>query len=283
MWEPESYEESKEEYERKTEESFKQFLPWDERKAFDSEAADLFNWHFSLNALLEAAHSTELPDYQKKSFLLAVWTRAVLLKNDSVARQVAPELATQVPEMSSFLDNYLNAKTRTQRDSEALYIMLKFSNLSPYVPYGVPEFSTAEETDYYFETSWWCKPEAIEYHMDGTESPKVVPAPRFIGPQALSAAKRERAALIAIGDAKSWLGKRVLEWAKRSPADPRMPEALYIAIQANKSYKYGCGSWEQDEDTRNELEELLKEKYPNSSWSVRLAKEETNTENPDGR
>jgi hypothetical protein len=269
-WMPEYYEESKEEFERKAEESFQQFLPWDDRKTFDPDAAELFNWHFSLNALRDAARSPELPEYLRRSLMLAVWTRAVLLRNDQIAREVTPDVAQLAPEMSSLLDSYLNAPTKAQRDSEALYIMLKFSNLSPYVVGGVPEFSTVEQTEYYFESSWWCKPDAIEYHDDGSESPKVIGAPKFLGPQILGPAKKERDALSAIGDGKSFLGKRVLEWAKRSPDDPRMPEAVYIAVQANQSYKYGCGSWEQDEETRAKLETLLREKYPNSPWTAKL-------------
>ena len=77
--------------------------------------------------------------------------------------------------------------------------------------------------------------------------------------------------LSRIGDAKSYLGKRAIEWAKTSPNDPRIPEALYIAAQANRSYKYGCNSWEQDENTREEAETLLRERYPESPWTARLA------------
>jgi len=79
-------------------------------------------------------------------------------------------------------------------------------------------------------------------------------------------------ALIAIGNGKSFLGRRVLEWATRSPNDSRLPEALYIAVQANQEYKYGCGEegWEKDEETRTALERLLREKYPNSVWIAKL-------------
>ena len=269
-WDAEYYVESKDEWERKTEESFKQFLPWDERRAFDPDSADLFNWHFSIAALLNASRSQELPDYLKRSLTLAVWTRAILLKNDAVARGVAQDVARLIPEMSPDMEKYLNASSRLQRDDEALYILLKFPNLSPYVPPGVPEFSTSEESEYYFETSWWCKPDETEYHMDGTESPKVVASPRFLSARVLAIAKKERDGLAAIGDAKSFLGKRVLEWAKRSPGDPRMPEAIYIAVQANQSYKYGCGSWEEDEETRIKLETLLKERYGHSPWAAKL-------------
>jgi hypothetical protein len=169
------------------------------------------------------------------------------------------------------LNAYLKAETRTQQENEALYIMLKFSSLTPYVPSGIPEFSTAEQSDYYFETSWWCKPAEVEYNEDGTESPKVVNTPKFLNLQIVGSAKKERAALNAIGDGPGYLGKRVLEWSRRSPSDPRIPEALYIAIQANQSYKYGCNSWEADEETRTKLETVLKEKYSGSSWAAKLA------------
>jgi hypothetical protein len=273
LWDAEYYKETKEEYEKKTEETFKQFLPWDERKAFDPDSADQFNWHFSLAALLQASRSALLPDYLRRSVALSVWTRAVLLKNDLVAREVSEDLARLAPEMSALLASYLRAETREQRDNEALYILLKFSSLSPYVPSGIPQLSTSEESEYYFETSWWCKPDDIEYDMDGKESPKIVASPRFLGAQILNAAKKERAALVTIGSAKSFLGKKVLDWARRSPNDSRIPEAMYIAIQANQSYKYGCGSWEQDEETRTLLEKLLREKYPNSPWIAKLVEE----------
>jgi hypothetical protein len=270
-WDPAYNKETKEEFDRTIDENFKQFLPWDERKAFDPEASDLFNWHFSLNALLEASRSQALPEYLRRTLALSVWTRAVLLKNDQVAKDVATDLVQLAPEMAGNLNAYLKAETHTQQENEALYIMLKFSNLTPYVPSGIPEFSTAEQADYYFETSWWCKPANVEYNEDGSESPKVVSAPKFLNLQIVGSAKKERAALNSIGDGPSYLGKRVLEWARRSPSDPRMPEALFIAIQANQSYKYGCNSWEGDEDTRTKLEKVLKEKYAGSEWVTKLA------------
>jgi hypothetical protein len=75
---------------------------------------------------------------------------------------------------------------------------------------------------------------------------------------------------IQIGDANSYLGELVLVWAKHSPSDPRIPEALYIGAQANQPYKYDCGGWEQDEEVRTKLEKLLREKYPNSAWTAKL-------------
>jgi len=68
----------------------------------------------------------------------------------------------------------------------------------------------------------------------------------------MESAATERAKLKAIGDARSYLGKLVLEWAKASPEDSRIPEALYIAFNANGGYKYGCSGWEHDDDVLRE-------------------------------
>lgn len=272
-WDPQHHKQTKEEFERETEQQFRHFLPWDERKAFDSDTADLFNWHFSIKSLVEASKNPNVPDYLRRSLVLSAWVRAILLKNEAVARETSPEVSRLVPEMSSALSTYLNASSRQQQEDEALYILLKFSNLTPYVAAGVPKFSTPEEDDYYFVFSWWCRPEETQYDENGNEISKRVPSPRFFNAATLATAKRERTALAAIGDAKSYLGKRVLDWAKRSPKDPRMPEALYIVIKANESYKYGCGSWEEDEETRTSLEKLLKERYANSPWTAKLAEQ----------
>jgi hypothetical protein len=55
-----------------------------------------------------------------------------------------------------------------------------------------------------------------------------------------------------------------------SPNDTRVPEALFIAAKANESYKYGCSGWEHDAELRKEAASLLKEKYPNSEWALKL-------------
>ena len=99
---------------------------------------------------------------------------------------------------------------------------------------------------------------------------KIVSKPPFLTRLQLEQARKERTALIAIGDGKSYLGKRVLEWAKAQPDDPRIPEALFIAFTANGSYKYGCDGWEHDEETQNAAAALLRERYPNSSWTAKL-------------
>jgi hypothetical protein len=107
-------------------------------------------------------------------------------------------------------------------------------------------------------------------YRNGEEVKKSVPAPPFIDRQQLNAAKQEFEELTAIGDAKSYLGEEVLEWAQQSPNDTRIPEALFIASRANENYKYGCGGWEHDDEIREAATKLLRERYPHSPWTAKL-------------
>ena len=90
----------------------------------------------------------------------------------------------------------------------------------------------------------------------------------------LEAVQREHVALAAVGNGKSYLGKQVIEWAKTSPDDARIPEALYIAAQANASYKNGCDGWEFDEKTKQRAETILRQRYPQSPWTAKLTPQE---------
>ena len=269
-WNPQYSQQTKEENDRTIDESYKDLLPWQDRLAFDDKTADIFNWHFPLQRLVDAARSRDLPDYLQRTLVLAAWTRAILLNKDEVATNIAPEVVRLAPEMSEVFKTYLDSKTLKQRHNAALYVLLKFPNLSPYVPAGLPEFSTTEQIDYDFETAWWCPQEDTEIDDDIKEVPKVVFKPSFLTAEELATAHRERVALQELKDAKSFLGKQVLEWARTSPLDPRLPEALFIAVRANSQYKYGCNGWEYDEKTMNAAEALLRRRYERSPWTARL-------------
>ncbi len=272
-WSGEYDEEKKEEYDRKAEENFKALLPWDERIFFDNETVDILNWHFPLTTLLQAARDPALPTYLQRRLALVVWTRAILLKDGVVAHNVTPDLIKLAPEMSTVLASYTDAKSAQARSDAALYALLEFPDLTPQLAGGIPSFTTPEEIDYYFETSWWCRPAETVYDNQGNEVPKNVVAPGFLTPEALAIAKRERFKLISLGNAKSFLGQQVWEWARRSPEDPRIPEALFIAIKANEGYKYGCDMWEGDDERRAQLTDLLNQHYPQSPWTAKLAAE----------
>lgn len=270
-WNPENYKQTEADYHREVEEIFKTLLPWDDRANFDESIVDIFNTHFPMAYLASVSRDAALPDYLQRRLVVAAWIRAILLKDYRVAQEMAREVPRLAPEMAPLFESYLKANTNFERDHAALYILLKFPRLSPFVESGIPSWANSEELDYYFQSAWWCAPTDTDYTRKGEEVPKIVPRPSFLSAAQMAAGRREREELKAMGDAKSYLGKQVLAWAKAAPKDERLPEALYIAVMANSQYKYGCDGWSFDETTREQAATLLRKNYPRSAWTEKLS------------
>jgi hypothetical protein len=267
-WSSGYFRESKEAYEERIEESYKDLLSEDVR-LFDDPTNDILDRHLPLQLLQQAAKDSQVPAYLRRRLTLNVWTRAILLDNREVAVQVTPEVIKFAPRMTTLLNEYLDAKNETDRRHAALFVLLKFPDLTPFLSGAFQRFPIYQDSDYYFESAWWCEPSETEYR-EAQEVPKVVPAPPFVDAHQLEIAKREYAALSEIGDASGFLGKQVLQWAAESPDDARIPEALFIAFAANQSYKYGCNGWNHDEELQQQVSTLLHERYPQSPWTAKL-------------
>lgn len=270
-WNPEDYKGSREDFERREEERFKSLLLWNDRLIFDPKTTEIINTHMPLPTLIDVARSPAVPDYLRSRISMAVWTRAVLLKNLEIADEVVPDVLRASPELKQLFEPYRKARTAAAKQQAALFIILKLPVLTPFIADGLPILFDLEDESHYYETSWWCPTLDTEYNDDSQEVPKNVSRPGFLNADQLAAAKRDHAALRAIGDAKPYLGTRVLEWARTAPNDPRMPEALFIAAKANAQYKYGCDGWSHDLKTKTELQNLLRSRYPSSPWTARLA------------
>ena len=253
----------------KTVERLHELWKWDGRSVFDEDVVDILNWHFPLSGLMAAAHDPALPDYLRQRVLLTVWTRAALLKNHDVARQAGTEIVAARLDTDGVFAEYLKARTDVQKEDAATFALLKSPILGPYVTSGVPDLNTGEDGED-FELAWWCTLPETTYDDEGKEVPKQVASPSFLPAEFRAAAENERTKLRALGGGKQYLGKKVLDWAKKRPNDSRLPEALFIAVMANLPYKYGCGGWEQNEEVREEATSLLKERYPNSVWTMKL-------------
>jgi hypothetical protein len=187
---------------------------------------------------------------------------------------VAPQLVKLAPKLEPVFKDYLQARTVKERHEAAIYVLLQFPDMSPYLGSIIPTYETSEDLDYYFDTSWWCVPYETDFNDKGVEIPKVIPKPSFLTTLQSETARREYRALVDIGDGKSYLGRQVLAWAKASPSDPRLPEALFIAARANLAYKNGCDGWEHDETFKQQAEKLLKRRYASSPWTAKLRESE---------
>jgi len=272
---------TREQYDREVEDRFKNELAWQDRVMFDDDTITVLNDHFPLASLVEVERSPVLPDYLRERFAVAIWTRAVLVDDYPTAAKIAPELARLHPELAASLTNVTNAKTPAQREAAILYLLIKNPNMTPDIsggmgkdPYQFDDKEAEGSADFTFGFDlWWCAPYETEYDENaGQEVPKKVsPRPTFLTPIQDQAVKAEQAKLKVIGDAPKYLGEKVLEWAKRSPLDRRIPESLYISYEANGWTKYGCGN---NDELHDEIGRLLKVRYPQSDWSRRVLDEE---------
>jgi hypothetical protein len=208
----------------------------------------------------------------RERFLIALWTRAYLLDDMATMLNVTPDLIRYHPDFEPLLNQVVAARTQAAKDAAALYFLLKNPLLSPYLESGMGK--TDNEQDSWSSDDWWCSPYDTVYDdATNAEVPKPLPPkPAFLTPAQVKTAQAERKRLKDIGDAPKFLANRVMAWARRTPADRRVPEAIYIMIEANGWTKYGCGN---NEELRDEMAKYLKLRYPNSEWTAKLKQEES--------
>lgn len=270
-YDPETNTEGREAYEKEVEDRYREEKLWQERSMFDDEAIDVFNQHFPTASLVEVMHSPALPDYMRERFAIAIWSRAFLVNDAATIDKMTPELAKYRPDLAPALAKVTAAKTPIAREYALLYFVLKTPLLSPYIETGLGKDNNEQEQ--WSSDDWWCEPYDTEYD-DATneERPRrLPPRPAFLTTAQSRTAQAERKRLRETGDAPKYLAGKVLAWAKAAPADRRIPEALYIMIEANGWTKYGCGN---NEELRDEMAALLKRRYPTSEWTAKLAEEE---------
>jgi hypothetical protein len=234
------------------------------RVSFAEDSVRIMNEAAPLAMLKDAALGPALPQHLRRELAVAAWTRAALLGDDDAARELAPALLALVPEMKPQLDSYLAAKDGAERRDAMLYLILKFPGARPYVAPGTGRLIAYSQIDDYRD-NWWCDVERRGYsrYAPSSSQPTPLQAPDFLSAAQQAVVTEERRKLDALEIGPNDLCIRAVEWAKRSPADPRVPEALHLAVKATR---YGC----RDKQTlqRSKLAfDTLHKQYPNSIWA----------------
>ena len=236
---------------------------------FDSDAVEILNRRMPLALLADVARSNTLPNHLRRDVLQAVWLRSVLLDDNTTAAALVPELKGMVPELTPFLSDYVSAREPGAKKFSAIYAWLKFPGLEPVVDTGAGRQTPLGEQDPYRD-NWWCTSAfsptntgATEGRKAGPEMPAEKIVPIFLTGAQRASAEKEYATLAALGAAPNYLCRQVLEWATKNPGDPRVPEALHLAV---KTTRYGCtdkqaGKWSKA------AYDFLHRRYPNSVWA----------------
>jgi hypothetical protein len=252
---------------------------------FDRDAALTLTEKLPLSMLAKASRSTQLPAGLRREIATATWTRAILLGNAAVARREARVLAALAPELRDSLAAYQAAKSGSQRKFAAVFLLLRFPGMRPFVPVGVPRWSLFKGPQSpahidMFRNNWWCamasqasgsswqfnyqtmnrsltRPLRLIY-LNGT-----IPSPGFLTVDERAAARKEWSALEQLPSAPNWLARGTLAWAKAHPRDPRVPEALHLVVRATR---YGCNDANTGSYSKRAFL-LLHQRYPRSPWT----------------
>lgn len=252
---------------------------------FDRDAAVTLTEKLPLSMMAKASRSTLLPAGLRREIATATWTRAILLGNATVARREAPVLAALAPDLRDSLAAYQTAKSGPQGKFAAIFLLLRFPGLRPFVPVGVPRWSLFKGPQSpahidHFRNNWWCgmRPQASGNWMQfnyrtmnvSLTSPLrliypngKIPSPSFLTTGERAAARKEWSALEQLPSAPNWLAKETLAWAKAHPNDPRVPEALYLVVRATR---YGCNDANTGYYSKRAFL-LLHRRYPRSPWT----------------
>lgn len=253
--------EGREAYERSIDEQFALEKLWQTRELFDNKSVGALNRYFSTKMLSEVERSSALPDYFREQMASVLWMRAWVLGDRPTMDRVQITLKKE-KRFEPYIEAIETAPNAATKANAELWFVLKNPILAPFLEYGLPR-SDNNQNEWDMD-DWWCAPYERE-NEDGESSPEE-PRPAFLTPADIRTASAEFAKIKQADDAPKFLGRRVLEWAKRTPADKRVPEALYITARANEWSKYGCGN---DEELKKELLNLLLRKYPNSEWAAK--------------
>jgi hypothetical protein len=256
---------------------------------FSPAAATLLNTRIPITLFARIAQSAIFPADLHRRIAPSAWARAALLGQADVAAQLAKAAGEAEPALNPYLQQYAKAGSPEERQFAAVFAILHFPGLRPYVDGPYPRLTAFQEIDS-FHDNWWfgdagsdmsypnfakswldrdrtlSQPATASGSTPGlTEGETTGPTATSAGlPAILDTAGRQRAAaewreLHALGSASRYLPRVVIDWEKKHPSDPRVPEALHLAIRA---MRYGSSN-----ERSREAFTLLHKNYPNSEWA----------------
>jgi hypothetical protein len=240
--------------------------------AFDVDAAKILNEQTPLDLLLDAARRDFLPKPMRREVASSAWVRSILLGDENSAKSLAPVLQELTPELKELLEAYLQAPDSPAKKFAAVFLMLQFPGLRPYVQVGFGRLTPPKKIDD-FRDNWWCPlkvgQDAPDYYRVASTLPEPLlslypdggPKAQILSPDQQARGQSEWGRLSEMPPAPEYLAGETVEWVKSHHADPRAAEALHLSVRA---VRYGCAA---KKGASKEAFQLLHRKYPNSEWA----------------
>jgi hypothetical protein len=221
---------------------------------FDEGGAAILNERFPIAQIIAGIDNEPMPSHLRLELELAAWTRAVLLGDAGTADHLVGKLSGCEPRLRPFLAVYRQAKSPEAKRFAAVYTILQFPGLQPYISTNLARTTDLEKIDEY-RRNWWC---------GAAPSKDEAKQPLFLTEAEVVEDRKQQTALREIGSAPKYLSFQSVEWAKANPTDPRSPEALALSIRATR---FGCTTNGDAGAASKAAFDLLHSQYPNSKWA----------------
>jgi hypothetical protein len=240
---------------------------------FDADATGPLNTITPLKLWLEATRSDLIPRAMQANIAQAGWVRAAILRDEASARSLAERVRQLKPELAAGMTVYLAETDPAAANYKAVFLMLRAPGLEPVIRPGAGRDTAVLERDALRDNWWDLSHIAGEATSDPNHEalfdlyPKGVFGPSgFLPKDDRSAGEaewkllRERAA-----NSVNYLCAETLDWARTHPADPTVPQALHLAVEATH---YGPKDAEGTKFSKQAFE-LLHRAYPKSEWTAK--------------
>jgi hypothetical protein len=253
-------------------------------KYLDTDSLVIFNSALPLSLLQEAVTREELPVPIRQELALAAWSRAVLVGDGQAALRLGEKVKEYWPDLKGDLARYEKAEDEGTRKFCFALTLLQHPGIQPYLRASLHRQTPIDRIDDLRE-NWWCSfQEAEPMHEAGYEkrnriesrrlypqdtadmhlpSAQKIPTVPFLTTTERQAALSELDRLRQIPAAPDFLCEETLKWARAHRDDPRVPEALHLAVRATR---FGCES-EKTTDWSRSTFQFLHRNYPSSKWA----------------
>jgi len=244
---------------------------------FNHYAAQFFLKRLPLAVLIQAAESPALPKRLRREVARSAWVRSILVEDLTAARKLQPVIQELDPPLWNAMAPFRLATTDVEKHFAAVFIILDNPGMKPSVTESSLRTATLAELDNYRD-NWWCTNMTAganwgqsyegydkDINLKFVDRDPDFPFPEWLTATQKSAATSEWRKLSTIGTAPNYLTEQVVAYAKLQPQDPRVPQALHLAV---RSTRFGCTNVETSKLSKTAFN-LLHEHYPQSEWSAK--------------
>ncbi len=222
--------------------------------ALAPDAAEALRDHVPLARWVQLVESSALPPELAAQLSATAYVRALLLRQRATATRLAPRVRTATPALVPAIDAIESATDDDHRALATTIMLLRHPHLAPSArAWGNQPLGTDAINSAYGEYGW-CQ----------LEPPPNAP-PAFLSRAELAAARTEHAALARLGSSPTYLAREATRLAARVPDDPRVPEALHLAVRLTR---HGCRDANNSAASRGAFR-TLHARFPGNEWTRR--------------